>query len=528
MHVIILINNYRGNNLIAILTTLNCLFFRVDPCLFYCKSHLSRLNMVDLSFTSNQGWYLTLLSSSLCVLGCFVIYFDDIYTIILPRSVTKKYNFQLKENYLFLNGALAFSSGCLLFTALFKLLPEALEYFADFNENDRAESDKMQEKEVNFYLIISFISGILLCFLFNAVLHLLTSQSVVHCNHSGEQHLHSHSHSNDLELGYRDDGYNESLSSNEGENNHSHTHANTADTDADIETTPLLDEHKSSMKKRPSLIHYFMAHDGDETALGECKGYSSAELCLHNKNKASELHFCEIPTLAKSIDLNDDELHAIHSPLSYFAASSHSHKNNSQYAHSYDDHAYLQGEDHSTHKPDHHHHVNTPLSRLLLIGIQTTLAISLHKLPEGFITFITSEANPDLGFLIFLSLAAHNFTEGFLMCLPLYFLFSSSPKGFAKLKAVAISSLLGGLSQPLGAILGYLFLKYNDKGDSFNIHSLSFVLGVALAVTSGFLTVIGLSMYGSSISFNGGMLNMLLLWCILGMCIIGLASIAGH
>lgn len=250
------------------------------------------MNMVDLSFTLNQGWYLTLLSSSLCVLGCFVIFFDDIYTFVFPKSVTKKYNFHLKENYLFLNGALAFSSGCLLFTALFKLLPEALEYFNDFNEHDRAETDKMQKKELNSYLIISFISGILLCFLFNAVLHLITSQSVVHCNHGGEQHLHSHSHGNDLELGHGESVYNETLSSNEREDNHSHTHANTGDdTEADIETTPLLDEHKPLMKKRPSLIHYFMAHDGDEMSLGECKGYSSAEMCLFNKNKPSELHF---------------------------------------------------------------------------------------------------------------------------------------------------------------------------------------------------------------------------------------------
>lgn len=481
--------------------------------------------MVDLSFTSNQGWYLTLLSSSLCVLGCFVIYFDDVYTFLFPRSITKKYNFQLRENYLFLNGALAFSSGCLLFTALFRLLPEALEFFIDFNDHDTSETDKMQKKKLNFYLIISFISGILLCFLFNAILHLVTSQSVVHCNHGSEQHPHSHSH-NEMELAYREGRYNESLNSHEEEHTNSHTHLNTGnDIEANIETTPLLHEQKPLMKKRSSLIQYFMSHNGDENVLGECKGYTSAELCLFNKNHSSELHFCEIPTLAKSIDLNDDELNAVHSPPSHCAVvSTHSNKNHNDHSHPYEDHAYLQGEDHSTHKPDHHHHINTPLSRLLLIGIQTTLAISLHKLPEGFITFITSEANPELGFLIFLSLAAHNFTEGFLMCLPLYFLFSSSG-GFAKLKAVAISSVLGGLSQPLGAILGYFFLKYNDKGDSFDIHSLSFILGVSLAVTSGFLTVIGLSMYGSAISFHGGMLNLLLFWCILGMCIIGLSSI---
>lgn len=455
-----------------------------------------------------------------------MIYLDDIYTYVFPRTFTKKYKFQLKENYVFLNGALAFSSGCLLFTALFGLLPESLEYFKNFNKQAISDSD-ISEKKLNFYLIISFISGVLLCFLFNAVLHLITSQSVVHCNHNGEEHLHGHSHDNDLEQANGGVGSVGSSGSNNDTHTHTHVQTTTYDNEADTETTSLLDEQKP-LDKRRSLIHYFTTHNGDENKIGECKGYSSAELCLFNKNHATELHFCEIPSLAKSSDhdLNDRNTHGVHPILPHFVAvPNHFQKNDGGFAHGYDNHTSLQGEDHNTHRPDHHHHINTPLSRLLLIGIQTTLAISLHKLPEGFITFITSEANPDLGFLIFLSLAAHNFTEGFLMCLPLYFLFSSSDKGFAKLKAVTISSVLGGLSQPLGAIIGFFFLKYNNTGETFNIHSLSFVLGVALAVTSGFLSVIGLSMYGSAISFNGGMLNILLFWCILGMCIIGLSSI---
>lgn len=476
--------------------------------------------MVDLGFTSNQGWYLTLLSSSLCILGCFVIFFDDIYTSILPTAITKRYKFQLKENYTFLNGALSFSCGCLLFTSLFKLLPEALEYLHDFNEDDKQNMKiGFSEKRLNFYLILSYISGALLCFLFNALLHLMTSQSVVHCNHHDEEHAHSHNDSehNDDEVPI------ESSSCNH--DSHTHTHWTGQEDGAELESTPLLNEQRPIGKSK-SFIHYFTAHQEDDDNIGECKGYTSAELCLFNNNHAPGLHFCEIPTLARSFDFNETEPNSTHVQQTLYATSSrHSLKTNGEYAHDYDIHSHPEGDNHSSHKPDHHHHINTPLSRLLLIGIQTALAISLHKLPEGFITFITSEANPDLGFLIFLSLAAHNFTEGFLICLPLYFLFSSSPKGYAKLKAVSISAILGGLSQPLGAIIGYFFLKYNDKGESFDIHSLSFVLGISLAVTSGFLSVIGLSMYGSAISFNGGMLNTLLFWCIFGMCIIGLSSI---
>ena len=82
-------------------------------------------------------------------------------------------------------------------------------------------------------------------------------------------------------------------------------------------------------------------------------------------------------------------LYSIHSKSSH---SLHSHA----HSHAHSSHA----RSHRSHKIDHHHHVNSPLSRLLTIGIQTTLAITLHKLPEGFITYITSETNPQLGISI--------------------------------------------------------------------------------------------------------------------------------
>lgn len=488
--------------------------------------------MVELKFASSEGWYLTFLSSFLCVLGCFVIFFDDIYMLVLPKSITNRYKFQLKENYGFLNGSLAFSSGCLLFTSLFKLLPEALEYFQDSERKKTHNGTIGREKKLHIYLIMSYIGGILLCFLFNAVLHMVTSESVVHCNHSGDEHhahetrrasFHKHSHDggniDDLEQG------------NGGLEPISPVHSSNGD-----ESTPLLNRSRSVVSRK-TLIHYFSSPD--ENDIGECKGYTSAELCLFkNHNEGHELHFCEIPALAKSIDYHEDDLHPVCSPTSCHLESavnvhgnadstnddhhrvSHSHSHSHSYSHGAADAP-------SKYEPDHHHHINTPLSRLLLIGVQTTLAISLHKLPEGFITFITSEANPQLGILIFLSLMIHNFTEGFLMCLPLYFLFSSSPNAFAKLKAVSVSALLGGLSQPMGAFLGYILLKSNHRGsdDSLDIHKLNFVLGIALAVTSGFLSVVGLSMYGSAVSFNGGMLNFILFWCIFGMGLIGVSSI---
>jgi ZIP family zinc transporter len=164
---------------------------------------------------------------------------------------------------------------------------------------------------------------------------------------------------------------------------------------------------------------------------------------------------------------------------------------------------------------------------LFLIGIQTAFAVTLHKFPEGFITYVTSETNPQLGVTIFLSLLLHNFTEGFSICLPLYYSFANGVnRKYAKLKALAISAILVGLSQPLGALGGYLFLKMNNvnPGSDIDTSNLNFIFGVTMAITSGFLTVVALSMYGSAISFGGG-INFAMIWCMMGMVLIGLSSI---
>ena len=167
----------------------------------------------------------------------------------------------------------------------------------------------------------------------------------------------------------------------------------------------------------------------------------------------------------------------------------------------------------------HHHHVNTPLTRLFLVGIQTTLAIALHKFPEGFIMFVTSEANEKLGILIFFSLVIHNFTEGFLMSLPLYYQFSNSRWG--KIKALAISGSLGGLSQPVGALIGMYFFR----GSRCDVNHINFIFGNVAAATSGFLTIVGLTMYANSVTFAGNSINVALFSSVAGMSLMGMCYI---
>ena len=105
----------------------------------------------------------------------------------------------------------------------------------------------------------------------------------------------------------------------------------------------------------------------------------------------------------------------------------------------------------------HHHHV--PTNAFLSIGLQTSLAIALHKLPEGFITYATNHANSQLGFSVFMALFIHNITEGFAMALPLFLALGS------RSKAILWSSILGGFSQPLGAGVAALWFALAGQTD---------------------------------------------------------------
>ncbi|KAG0242897.1 hypothetical protein BGW41_003297 [Actinomortierella wolfii] len=87
------------------------------------------------------------------------------------------------------------------------------------------------------------------------------------------------------------------------------------------------------------------------------------------------------------------------------------------------------------------------------IGIQTAFTIAIHKFPEGLITFLSSTADPCLGFSVFMALAVHNIIEGYLIAFPLYIGLRSRAKAFA------FAAILGGLSQPIGALLGWFILR---------------------------------------------------------------------
>ena len=150
---------------------------------------------------------------------------------------------------------------------------------------------------------------------------------------------------------------------------------------------------------------------------------------------------------------------------------------------------------HSTYSHDqassHHHHVAS--NSFLSIGLQSSIAIALHKLPEGFITYATNHANPRLGVSIFMALFIHNITEGFALALPLYLALNS------RLKAMIWASILGGASQPAGAGLAALWFKVAQSRDMIPSEG---VYGVMFAITAGIMTNVALQLLSESLNLT--------------------------
>lgn len=90
--------------------------------------------------------------------------------------------------------------------------------------------------------------------------------------------------------------------------------------------------------------------------------------------------------------------------------------------------------------------------KLLRMGLFSALAITIHNFPEGIATFLGALQNPTLGISIAVAIAIHNIPEGIAVSVPVYYATGSRRKAF-KL------SFLSGLSEPVGALIGYLLLR---------------------------------------------------------------------
>lgn len=90
-------------------------------------------------------------------------------------------------------------------------------------------------------------------------------------------------------------------------------------------------------------------------------------------------------------------------------------------------------------------------SSLLRMGMLSALAIGIHNFPEGLATFTSAMQDPALGISIAAAIAIHNIPEGIAVSVPVYYATGSRKKAFGL-------SFLSGISEPVGALVGYLVL----------------------------------------------------------------------
>ena len=114
--------------------------------------------------------------------------------------------------------------------------------------------------------------------------------------------------------------------------------------------------------------------------------------------------------------------------------------------------------------------------RLMRTGIVTALVIGIHNFPEGLATFMATIQDPHIGFPVAIAIAIHNIPEGIAVSVPIFYATGSRKTAF-------FWSFLSGLTEPLGALLGFLVLMH---------FMTPFLSAMVLAAVAGIMVFISL------------------------------------
>lgn len=111
----------------------------------------------------------------------------------------------------------------------------------------------------------------------------------------------------------------------------------------------------------------------------------------------------------------------------------------------------------------------------LKTGIIIAVGISLHNFPEGLVVSASYSRLPSLGLMMAIMICLHNIPEGIATATPLVL------AGVSKRKA-ALTALLSGMTEPLGAIVGSTIIVRLGASD--------YIIGLGLALAAGIMTYI--------------------------------------
>lgn len=112
---------------------------------------------------------------------------------------------------------------------------------------------------------------------------------------------------------------------------------------------------------------------------------------------------------------------------------------------------------------------------LYKVGLLSMVALMIHNMPEGILTFLSTTIDIELGLKLALAISLHNIPEGIAIAVPIYYSTYSHKKGI-------VASLISGLSEPLGALLAFLFL-YRFINNTMISFILLFVAGIMISIS---------------------------------------------
>ncbi|MEG1016021.1 MAG: ZIP family metal transporter [Bacilli bacterium] len=147
-------------------------------------------------------------------------------------------------------------------------------------------------------------------------------------------------------------------------------------------------------------------------------------------------------------------------------------------------------------------------NNLYSLGILSLTAIILHNIPEGIATFMSSYTNISTGILLAFGILLHNIPEGISIAIPLFY--------YGKKRGVIVLyTLIAGLSESLGALITYVFLK-----DIINYN----IISIILIYVSGLMMCLSINqIYPEAISYNKK--KSLILGIVLGILLFFISSI---
>lgn len=136
---------------------------------------------------------------------------------------------------------------------------------------------------------------------------------------------------------------------------------------------------------------------------------------------------------------------------------------------------FLIPEDENPHEMHTVEEVTGKKGKMSRTGVMLALVIAIHNFPEGLATFTSALENLDIAIPIVVAISIHNIPEGIAVSVPIYQATGNRKKAF-------YYSLLSGMAEPLGALVGFLILL-PFWTPVINAVMLSFVSGIMIFIS---------------------------------------------